>query len=270
VYIGENMPVDEHNVGWNPEFTPRKQTGFGAILGYQLSVCRGIFQNPLRSKYIYTYIDINAAYGYYPSMKLDGSPLIFLKRAEKYGIPYKAYFIEEELDNCEKLTTNIGDLAPGKWQLYNDKYENVLPDLCRKIRDSYGMLYHDPNNIPSFDILSYVYRNNNLYFVDCLISTSATIIKRVKNGCGGKSLVDYLKTINKKFWLIRDLDKSDKHQWTLLFGTNWDGFKNYEKQGFYRIDSSKGRDILRRCNMTADELKEYELTCGQQTLEMVL
>ena len=59
---------------------------------------------------------------------------------------------------------------------------------------------------------------------------------------------DYLKQIDKKYWIIRDILPGDKWQWTFLLGMNWPDMNEWTSQRFYKINSKKGKEIFDLCN----------------------
>ena len=123
---------------------------------------------------------------------------------------------------------------------------------CSKIKNSYGLLYHDPNGCINEKMLSNFFRKNETKHLDCLINCSATAIKR--NYFSNKSLLIRLKEINKERWLIRK--PIGRWQWTFIIGTNWNAFPDLKKLGFYYLDSEEGQLIFSRLNEI--QSKKYE------------
>jgi len=247
------MPVID-GVGIS-DHTPLKESGLGCILRMHMRVTKSIIAK--RESFAhpdYHWFDINAGFGQYP--ECPGSPLVFLNEAKQIGITYQATFIEQDATNVSRLASCIGDNR-NVTILCGDNMR-LLPIVAGQLsgrRQHYGMLYTDPNGIPSFDLLSGVSRFPVLRKVDFLIYVSATSIKRSRRAHPDKyvGLTEYLATIDKRHWLLRDISTVGAHQWTFLLGTNWDGFPEYRKEGFYRADTKDGKAIMNILATTQEE-----------------
>lgn len=206
----------------------------------------------------YTYIDTNAGPGIYEG--LTGSPLHFLDAIEKTSMPYQAIFIEREKDNAIELTRLVNQRRL--------RYPPEILNVCNQtalldyVKDNhpptYGMLYHDPNGVPSFDLLAEVSQSPSFRIMDFMISLPANAIKRVRgaekasNGyTDTKRFNDSIKLINKTTWIIRR--PQGKWQWTFIIGSNWPKFPDWGKRGFYRLDSEDGQAILHNLTYTDEE-----------------
>lgn len=235
------------------EYTKQKEAGLERILSMHLRISSAIIAKGWAHPK-YHWFDINAGSGENPDCA--GSPVVFLTTAKRQGINYSAVFIEQNEDNVKKLADCIqGD--PGCTVLQGDN-TSLLPITCGQMngkRPRFGMIYTDPNGIPPFDMLSGVSHFPQLDRVDILIYVSGTSVKRVKCQTG-KCLLDYLASINKKFWLVRDISQTGNRQWTFLLGTNWDSFPEYRKEGFYRTESKEGKEILYILNTTEQERQQ--------------
>lgn len=72
------MPVN-NGVGWS-NTTPDKAYGFEKLLSQHFAIVKTIFKG--RQKYPYYYIDCTSGPGYIEPVETEGSPLIFLRRAQ--------------------------------------------------------------------------------------------------------------------------------------------------------------------------------------------
>lgn len=261
------MPL-QNGVGYG-DHSAAKQDDFHSLLSLHVGIVDRMTNKPGKNwQRRYTFIDMNAGPGCYDG--LIGSPLIFLEEIEKTTIPYRAVFIEREAINADALRDNVG-LRSLRHQplIINDSHANVLRKYIKsQAPKTYGLIYHDPSgSVPDFDLLSDASRAPILDYMEFMIYLSATNIKRVRRfqeatnrDAKVKLLIDSLQTINKKTWIIRK--PQGRHQWTFVLGSNWSKFPEWEKRGFYRIDSPVGQEILRSLTYTD---KELEGMSGQQS-----
>jgi three-Cys-motif partner protein len=254
------------------EHTEEKEYGLGKVLSQWLSVVDRIV-----AKYKITspvlYVDMNAGAGWNEEVNCIGSPLLFLSESEKHDFKKEIYFLDSSANSVVELGERILEAEPRDMTschlIVGDHHES-LPGIIDKHR-GYGLIYHDPNGLPSFDLLREIYQRPNTGKLDILIRISGTNYKRIRNGVDslgkkkqisdliGKypNLKDQLKSINKKQWIVRDIIDPDPYQWTFLLGTNFVDFKAWESQGFYKIESSKGAAILNRISYTVKELGDF-------------
>jgi hypothetical protein len=254
------------------EHTEEKQYGLGKVLSQWLSIVDRIV-----AKYKITspvlYVDMNAGSGWNKEVNCIGSPLLFLSESDKHTFKKEIYFIESNVNSLVELGESILACNPkdiDSCTLLNGNHSEILPNIIKR-RAGLGLIYHDPNGLPSFDLLREIYNQPSAAKVDILIRISGTNYKRIRNGVDsfgkkrqissliGKypNLKDQLKSINKKQWIVRDIIDPDPYQWTFLLGTNFVDFKAWESQGFYKIESSKGAAILNRISYTVKELGDY-------------
>ena len=113
--------------------------------------------------------------------------------------------------------------------------------------------------MPDFDLLAELSKKPAFKYIDFVVYLSATNIKRVRRfeqatgrDAKVKLLTDYMKSIDKSTWIIRK--PMGKHQWTFAIGSNWVKFPDWEKRGFYRIDSDEGKSMLERLTYTDGEI----------------
>jgi len=257
------------------QYTPEKQYGLRKVLGQWLSIidcikfkaCNGYYTLDMReiAKKDILYVDMNSGSGWNTEVNCVGSPLLFFEEAVKHDFGKDVHFIEKNAESAISLSERLRMAEFDNFHIWNDDHNNVLPAIIQKNEKRYGLIYHDPNGMPSFDLLRNVSESPNFRFVDVLIRISGTNYKRIRNGTKAVSstirypnLKDQLKSINKKEWIIRDIkddEMPDPYQWTFLLGTNWTKYPDWEKQGFYKISSSKGAAILNRVTYTTPELR---------------
>ena len=113
----------------------------------------------------------------------------------------------------------------------------------------YGLVYADPigKEIP-VELLAKV--SARLPKVDILSYISATNYKRR----GGPRLADHIAAVGKRHAYIRE--GFDKHQWTFILWTNFPKDISWKKRDFWRLDTTRGQQILDRLNLTKPELHE--------------
>lgn len=248
--------------------TQGKQDDFRDMIALHINIVDRITEakeNQWRRRY--TYIDTNAGPGFYKG--LTGSPLHFLDEIEKTTIPYKAIFVEKEIVNAQSLDQIIQQRSlRHPPTIINDCNENALRSYVRENQQAtYGMIYHDPNGEPSFDLLAEVSKSPSIRIMDIMISVGACLIKRKrgeeKSRKGYTDIVrfnDGISTINKTTWIIRKPQGSK--QWTFAIGSNWSNFPDWKKRGFYRLDSEMGQAILHELTYTDEERNAMS---GQQS-----
>ncbi|GEM_PF-1876460 len=264
--------------------TEEKQYGLSKVLGQWLSIINRIKTKAENGEYSSSmceiaqrdilYADINAGSGWNQEVNCIGSPLLYLEESKKYDFGQKIHFIEANADSLTKLGERVWEDYPefvDLVELWNGNHSEILPGIIQKTGKRYGLIYHDPNGLPSFDLLRSISQYSDFRFVDILIRISGTNYKRIRNGLdafGSKTgrpelvgkypnLKIQLKSINKKQWIIRDIVDPDPSQWTFLLGINWTDYPSWESQGFYKIDSSKGAAILNRVSHTIKELGDF-------------
>ena len=239
------------NNGGHSDYTATKQEHFKTIVQTHLRIATSIIKKGYASP-AYYYFDINAGSGKINGK--DGSPIIFLKLSEKYNIDFDIVFIEKNKKTFEKLKRNTWPWS--SFTIENGDNRIVLPKYysdSRKLR--YGLLYADPNGIPSFDVIAEISKVPCYSKLDILINCPCNAIKKTRkcSVCYAKeTLEEYLIKIDKRFWLIRE--PYSKWQWTFLIGTNWDSFPIFKKIGFHNLESKTGREIFTKLNYTKDEL----------------
>lgn len=236
--------------------TISKQHGFEKVISQHVSACGRILKkHESWAPQTYFYIDANAGCGSNDDEACDGSPVVFLKNARRIGQQYRAWFVEIEPGNSLYLRERVARW-PACEVVTGDNREHVPQIINRLPRNAYGLLYSDPNGVPNFDLLNLVSHHPNCSKLDILIRYTGSGVKRA----GSIKLLDYLATINKKYWMVRDLESGDKWQWTFLLGLNWGGMSDWKSQGFHWADSEQGQDIIERLNYTNRERHELRQT----------
>lgn len=257
------MPIT-NGMGYS-EATINKQNGLARIIEQHLAICGKIFAKYPRAPQVYYYIDTNSGCGWNPDIDCPGSPIIFLAHATAREIDYRAHFIDIEPGNAQGLRAGMELLKETRSTVHQGDNRRWLRPVLRQIPEgSHGLLYHDPNGLPDLELLAMASQMPQMHKIDILIRCAGTTIKRTKQFTE-RRLTDILASINKQYWIIRELDSGDKWQWTFLFGLNWNGLRAWRSQGFHYIDSVKGQAILTKLNYTTEEIATWQ----QPTLPLI-
>lgn len=243
----------ENRLGYSSEYTPLKQRHFRGLIRMHLIISRSVIERHSWAVPKYYYFDINAGPGIYED--LEGSPLIFLKEASSIGLDYQAVFIEKNEEYYVQLRENVEGYE--NVRIIHGDHNDILPrflagDNSKKI----GLLYTDPTGSPPpFELLA---RFSKVYErLDIAIHLSAANIKRIRRAPQTEStetLGESLAKIDKEHWLIRE--SVGRHEWTFLVGTKGFRWGEWRKEGFYRLDSERGREIANELNLTVNELRD--------------
>lgn len=244
------MPVTKGR-GWS-QATIDKEDGLGKIIKLHSKIVSHILEKHKWAPNCYYYIDAYAGSGINPEVDCLGSPLVFIDAMLDFFLPIKAWFIDIEPENTAQLQCILKE---NPWyNICTGDNSVVVPKIAASLPPSaYGLMYADATNLPNFDLLSEISKIKKLSKFDILIRYSATMIKRTKH-VTGKDMREFLRMINKKEWLIRDVLSGDRYQWTFLLGTNWTDFPAWEKQRFHKADSENGQRIFNMCQKTRSEL----------------
>lgn len=219
----------------------------------------------------YLYVDLYAGPGHleFEGRKFLGSPLIAQDLLAAAGVPYETVHFEKDPDAADRLrsalwtpTTLLDAADEQNAPVFNESFEDAFPKWLHAKGfqpDRFGLVYADPIRdeiphgvlntaaklLPKVDLLSYV---------------SATQYKRRRRAAeeaGDDSrplLSDHIDTVDKRIALIRK--PAGAWQWTFVLWSNWLRLPDWQKQGFYRLDSDDGRRILDVLNLTEREHKE--------------
>lgn len=232
--------------------TPIKQDHFKTIIKHHIDVCQLVFKKHQWACRDYRYIDVFGGPGFFEGMK--GSPVIFQEVATAASLSYDADIIEKDPDNYRELRRYVRESS--HYRVHLGDNSDVLPQLGAR-KNQFGLVYFDPpqddHTVPlSFDLMRQCAARWK--YIDLMLYISPALLKRTRMINGYQPIEEYLSKIDKKYWIIRSL--IGKHQWTFLIGTNYPDWANWEKAGFYPIDSPKGRIVFDRANLTKEEFKK--------------
>ena len=233
-----------------------KQETLKYILMQHLAVVRQILVKYPRTPQVYNYIDANAGCGYNALVECVGSPLVFMEAVDKVPVSHYARFVEIKRENVEQLRWVLDGRNHNEIICGNNK--KVVPEIVRQFPpNSYGLLYSDPNGVPDFDMLAKVSRMPQMAKIDILLRFSATSVKR-KGSQTGERLIEHLKKINKRHWILQSVEKGDPWQWTFLLLLNSDCLNPMRNLGCYYGRTEEGQRILEILNYTKEELQTRE------------
>jgi three-Cys-motif partner protein len=250
------MPI-KNGIGYS-EFTPKKIEDFSKIIAMHLAITQAVInRNPAIFPREYHYIELTAGQGYSPDGQ-KGSPLVFIEKAEeeKFYLPIKADFIDCESGNISELIENLKRLKTERnwtkvsWEFHCGNYQDEIKKILNTKHNNLGLVFIDPTGSPP-DKTTLRHISTYRPKMDVLIYISATNVKRILKYTNLR-LTDYIQETSKKFWLIRKAQKSDKHKWTFLLGSNT---KLSEHKGIklFSLESEIGQAILEDLNYTTKE-----------------
>jgi len=248
---------------WISAETERKERHFRGIMQMHATACKNLVRD---SGTPYFYCDLYAGPGHlrYKGRGFDGSPLIARDTITRAGFPYEAVHFDEDAAVTGQLAevlyvpaslldTPDPDGSPIITGRCQDSYPAWL-DSVPGSRDRLGLAYSDPigdpvpvdllnataAKFPRVDLLAYVAANSQY--------------KRKGGSTRTRFLADDIAAVRKSVVLIRR--PFTAFQWTFILWTNWAQVPTWEKEGFYRLDSEIGRQILDRVNLTEREQHE--------------
>lgn len=246
---------------WISAETERKERDFHGILWTHATMCKGIMTRWNAPPYLY--VDLYAGPGRleYDGLGFDGSPLIARDILSSIGRRYHAVHFEQDPEVAARLADALwvptslldvpnADNSPiivGKCQ---DEFPRWL-DRNGYEPNRFGLVYADPINdeIP-FEMLNKAAKM--LPRVDLLSYVSATQYKRRRGVDPGRPyLSEHIAAVEKKVALIRE--KGGPWQFTFVLWTNWTDYPEWQKRGFYRLDSEHGQRIIEQLDLSARE-----------------
>lgn len=238
--------------------TEAKQRG----LGYVFKVNSNAFMQ-FRDRYTLFHFDLNCGSGYNEEIGCIGSPITFIRCMEEAGIEnYSAHFCDKDKDAIasliEKIDTNRRCFPHcGSNEEFCDMIPGIIAHYGDRPKFAMGTVLCDPNGY-EIPVASLQWLNRQCPKIDVIIHWNSTSHKRARKAghqSAQQSLPEVIDQIGKKHWLIRQPIRSDQHQFTMLIGRNHQ-FGDYKAQGYYRLNTQKGQDILSRCQLTAAEYME--------------
>lgn len=244
------MPVIS-GVGFS-QATPDKQHGLRKILEMHMKITESVMKKHDWVDPTYIYVDAYCGDGS-PHSGVDPSPVVFVRSLKNTTLKnFKIWFIDKNPANIASLKTKFKSI-PSYLNIECKDSVTYVSELARKhVRsNSFGLLYIDPNTVPDLSMLKNC--SGLMPRIDFLIRMNCTAGKRILSKLRVSDIID---ATDKKIWLIRRPLTGDRWQWTFLFGTNYSEIKAWESEGFYRIDSLKGKEYLDYFEYTAKEKEE--------------
>jgi hypothetical protein len=261
------MPLDG-SIGYG-QWTAWKQEHYRRIIRRHIAIID--LRGPIH------HFDLTAGWGFQegPDGLIPGSVVTFLDEARKARHPYSAWFFEKDYLTFRRLKETVDERESSHGETFcisGDYREELIPRL-RKLRidmwpkEPYGLIYVDHSgDLPDFDVLSVA--NAVAPRLDLLMYLPATNIKRIAKSpdCEEtRRLQEALFAIGKRRWLIREAQGA--HQWTLLLGTNWVGYREDPSIALFAMDSPRGMNTAQRLHYTIQELRSME-EIGQLRLKL--
>ncbi len=255
------MPIKDC-VGMS-EATAEKQYVLRMILIAHTKIIGKILaRHPLYAYQSYCYYDLNAGWAVHDD-GTEGSPSIFAGVLRNSGLPGEACLFE----NGKKALPMLRRFCEGRtdfrlFPVSNHKLLAKVPEVTDE-KHRYGMVYVDPNGIPmKAPILGEFLQRDYMRKLDVLLHVPAGTNKRV-HGCFGETiaqrLCNYIDSVGRVYWIIREPCGDHGKQWTFLLGTNWDALDDFKRLGFHRITGPEGERILYELSYSDKERTLREL-----------
>jgi three-Cys-motif partner protein len=249
---------------WISDETELKESDFRGILSMHVTICKGIMSRSARPPYLYA--DLYAGPGNleHKGSEFLGSPLIAQEELARAGIPCEAIHFERDAGVADRLREALWVPRSVTWWPDPDN-THVFTEPCQEgfarwlsqaghQRNRLGLIYSDPINdeiphrllskaaamLPKTDILTYV---------------AATQYKRRRGVDSSRPfLSDHIRAIGKKVVLIRRPHTA--WHWTFILLSNWVDLPQWQKRGFYRLESETGTEIMRQLDLSSREHRE--------------
>lgn len=232
---------------WISDETEQKEEDFRGILAMHVGICKGITSRYGGPPYLYADLFAGPGHLEHKGRRFLGSPLIARQILTSSALPHDALHFEKDPQVAGRLAeagvaVNIGPCQDGfkAWLEYTGHQPHRL-----------GLIYSDPIRDPiPHELLNLA--TKYLPKVDLLSYVSATQYKRRRGADVGKPfLADHIAAVDKRVVLIRE--PLGRQQWTFVLWSNWVRFPEWQRRGFYRLDSARGAGILERLNLSERE-----------------
>jgi len=244
------------------EHTELKQNHFAKFLDMHMAICKGqMRRRDVQSPYVF--FDLNAGPGITDG--IEGSPLLFIRRALGYEFQCLSYHFDRRADHCQALEMRrikiAGSQSPHDFNIvqgdHNHTVDCVLSNYRFSDRKFCGLIYADPNgeDLP-VEVINKILSVPCFGRLEVLINTNATAIKRVKNrfpNVPHLSLRARITAIKKSVVILRE--PVGQWQFSIILLTNWGGFPVMKQQSFHRLNTEIGEQIMQTLDLTAKELR---------------
>lgn len=268
------------------ENTALKQQHYRLIMERLALIHRRGLAKPQNQQWVLpelVHVELNPGPGYLEELALPGSPVIAAEAYGAEGLPVVMHCPERERKVYPKLLDNLqrwgrlrlldedwrqARLVSATRQLtcyaYPRDYALELPRLLAEererktregleghnVRQSLGVLYSDESGcMPPLSLLQSCAVWSHWWRLDVLIHVATTNLKRRRASPVDPwpyTLEEVMAMIGKPYWIVRE--PFGPHGWSFVMGTHWERFPEFRAQGFYRLDSLEGCEILRRLN----------------------
>lgn len=275
--------MNDSSIGCSPH-TNFKQKEFEKYLKLHIRIVEQAITKR-NKRWPYNYFDLTAGSGYYIPNEdgigvpvspdnleendnwIKGSPIITSELVKRSDLNLNATFFEKDeksFRNLKKHCKNQDIQA----RLFQDNWEKELESILREDYRKYekiprfGLIYIDPNGMPTFDKLGEITELEASQFLDLMIHISATNEKRTRRVYNDRfyELKRYIdEELDKDNWIIKKFTDNKNFQWCFFIGSNGPLGK-WKSEGFYSLDDSDGKAILDQVNYTQDEKKQLNKT----------
>ena len=231
--------------------TKGKKRALGGALAVNMDVFNGARRKVTWKTVRYLHLEFHAGCGYNHEVGVQGSPIAFVKAAAaKQFEDWWMICIDKDREAYESLMARPEMDDPRILLIHGDNAKLCM-DLPRIIRlngenprYAMGTIFIDPNR-PTKEIpwrpLAWLFKQCPR--LDVIVNFPATAMKRI-----GKAHKEYMPIddlpvlLQKKDWLIRELQNGDPWQWCMCIGRNYK-VGDFRTLGFHHWDSQEGREI---------------------------